>query len=98
MQLLTSITGSLLYLAFIVNCQASTYKLVAANLIFNCLKVQANPSGNFSQMYRHNSKGCWTFAIQDHGWQGSDSTAEALKVTQVVCSHHFTEKISLSDF
>ncbi|KAI3443471.1 hypothetical protein Pfo_000136 [Paulownia fortunei] len=42
-------------------------------------QVQANPSGKFSRMYRHISKGSWTFAIQDHGWQASDCTAEALK-------------------
>ncbi|KAF5804688.1 putative lupeol synthase [Helianthus annuus] len=31
-------------------------------------------------MYRHTSKGAWTFSIQDHGWQVSDCTAEGLKV------------------
>jgi hypothetical protein len=31
-------------------------------------------------MYRHISKGAWTFSIQDHGWQVSDCTAEGLKV------------------
>ena len=32
-------------------------------------------------MYRHISKGSWTFSDQDHGLQVSDCTAEALKVT-----------------
>lgn len=42
-------------------------------------QVQENPSGNFSQMYRHINKGAWTFSMQDHGWQVSDCTAEGLK-------------------
>ncbi|XP_040996601.1 lupeol synthase-like isoform X3 [Juglans microcarpa x Juglans regia] len=43
-------------------------------------QVQENPSGDFKAMYRHISKGAWTFSIQDHGWQVSDCTAEGLKV------------------
>lgn len=43
------------------------------------LKVRDNPSGDFEAMYRHISKGAWTFAMQDHGWQVSDCTAEGLK-------------------
>ncbi|KAK8292547.1 hypothetical protein E1A91_D06G130200v1 [Gossypium mustelinum] len=42
-------------------------------------QVRENPSGNFSAMYRHISKGSWTFSTQDHGWQVSDCTAEGLK-------------------
>ncbi|KAL6985042.1 lupeol synthase [Sarracenia purpurea var. burkii] len=42
-------------------------------------QVQENPSGNYSAMYRHTSKGAWTFSMQDHGWQVSDCTAEGLK-------------------
>ncbi|XP_024020591.1 lupeol synthase [Morus notabilis] len=42
-------------------------------------QVRENPSGDFSKMYRHISKGAWTFSIQDHGWQVSDCTAEGLK-------------------
>ncbi|EOY32331.1 Beta-Amyrin Synthase isoform 1 [Theobroma cacao] len=42
-------------------------------------QVRENPSGNFSGMYRHISKGSWTFSTQDHGWQVSDCTAEGLK-------------------
>ncbi|GMN48261.1 hypothetical protein TIFTF001_017441 [Ficus carica] len=30
-------------------------------------------------MYRHISKGSWTFSDQDHEWQVSDCTAEGLK-------------------
>jgi squalene cyclase len=35
---------------------------------------------DFKAMYRHISKGAWTFSMQDHGWQVSDCTAEGLKV------------------
>lgn len=42
-------------------------------------QVQDNPPGDFKGMYRHISKGSWTFSIQDHGWQVSDCTAEGLK-------------------
>ncbi|KAB1213289.1 Beta-amyrin synthase [Morella rubra] len=42
-------------------------------------QVKDNPSGDFKSMYRHISKGGWTFSDQDHGWQVSDCTAEALK-------------------
>ncbi|KAI9156974.1 hypothetical protein LWI28_014949 [Acer negundo] len=41
--------------------------------------VKDDPSGDFEAMYRHISKGSWTFSDQDHGWQVSDCTAEALK-------------------
>ncbi|CAH8357721.1 unnamed protein product [Eruca vesicaria subsp. sativa] len=42
-------------------------------------QVRENPSGDFKSMYRHSSKGAWTFSDRDHGWQVSDCTAEALK-------------------
>ncbi|GFP95109.1 beta-amyrin synthase 1 [Phtheirospermum japonicum] len=42
-------------------------------------KVKEDPSGDFRSMYRHISKGSWTFSDQDHGWQVSDCTAEGLK-------------------
>ncbi|VFQ61165.1 unnamed protein product [Cuscuta campestris] len=42
-------------------------------------QVKDNPSGDFKNMYRHISKGAWTFSDQDHGWQVSDCTAEGLK-------------------
>nr|O82146.1 RecName: Full=Beta-amyrin synthase 2; AltName: Full=Oxidosqualene cyclase 2 [Panax ginseng]BAA33722.1 beta-Amyrin Synthase [Panax ginseng] len=42
-------------------------------------QVKENPSGDFKSMHRHISKGSWTFSDQDHGWQVSDCTAEALK-------------------
>ncbi|KAK4755823.1 hypothetical protein SAY87_009580 [Trapa incisa] len=44
-------------------------------------QVQDNPSGDFKAMYRHVSKGAWTFSMQDHGWQVSDCTSEGLKTT-----------------
>ncbi|XP_044488661.1 beta-amyrin synthase-like [Mangifera indica] len=42
-------------------------------------QVKDNPSGDFKRMYRHISKGSWTFSDGDHGWQLSDCTAEGLK-------------------
>ncbi|KAG5137385.1 hypothetical protein JHK82_022116 [Glycine max] len=42
-------------------------------------QVKDNPLGDFKSMYRHISKGSWTFSDQDHGWQVSDCTAESLK-------------------
>ncbi|KAK9076017.1 hypothetical protein SSX86_004347 [Deinandra increscens subsp. villosa] len=42
-------------------------------------QVKDNPSGDFESMYRHTSKGSWTFSDQDHGLQVSDSTSEGLK-------------------
>ncbi|GAB2276211.1 Lupeol synthase [Dionaea muscipula] len=59
-------------------------------------QVRANPSGNFTEMYRHITKGAWTFSIQDHGWQVSDCTAEGLKVSLLFSempSHIVGEKI-----
>ena len=44
------------------------------------LKLQENPSSDFTKMYRHISRGAWTFSCADHGWQVSDCTAEALQV------------------
>ncbi|XP_038890186.1 beta-amyrin synthase-like isoform X6 [Benincasa hispida] len=41
-------------------------------------QIKENPHGNFKRMYRHMSKGGWTFSDQDHGWQVSDCTAENL--------------------
>ncbi|KAG8376323.1 hypothetical protein BUALT_Bualt09G0051300 [Buddleja alternifolia] len=43
------------------------------------LSVRDNPSGDFDKMYRHTSKGAWTFWSRDHGWQVSDCTSEALQ-------------------
>ncbi|GMN53543.1 hypothetical protein TIFTF001_022667 [Ficus carica] len=43
-------------------------------------QVRENPRGDFTKMYRHISKGAWTFSMQDHGWQVSDCTGEGLKV------------------
>ncbi|CAM8990204.1 unnamed protein product [Rhodiola kirilowii] len=42
-------------------------------------QVRDNLSGDFQSMYRHISKGSWSFSDQDHGWQVSDCTAEGLK-------------------
>ncbi|KAJ4718808.1 Terpene cyclase/mutase family member [Melia azedarach] len=48
-------------------------------------QVANNPPGDFKSMFRHISKGTWTFSTQDHGWQVSDCTAEAL-----LCCLHFS--------
>lgn len=42
-------------------------------------QVTENPSGDFRAMFRHMSKGAWTFSDRDQGWQVSDCTAEAFK-------------------
>ncbi|KAI7998673.1 Beta-amyrin synthase 1 [Camellia lanceoleosa] len=42
-------------------------------------QVKDNPSGDFKKMFKHISKGSWTFSDQDHGWQVSDCTAEGFK-------------------
>ncbi|KAL2341226.1 hypothetical protein Fmac_009166 [Flemingia macrophylla] len=42
-------------------------------------QVTDNPLGDFKSMYRHISKGSWTFSDKDYGWQVSDTTAESLK-------------------
>ncbi|KAG5054978.1 hypothetical protein JHK85_007488 [Glycine max] len=41
-------------------------------------QVKDDPLGDFKSMYRHISKGSWTFSDQDQGWQVSDCTAETL--------------------
>ncbi|XP_027173656.1 lupeol synthase-like isoform X2 [Coffea eugenioides] len=61
-------------------------------------QVQNNPSGNFTKMHRHISKGCWTFSIQDHGWQAVDCTAEGLKVALLLGQmppEHVGDKIEI---
>ncbi|CAM8923523.1 unnamed protein product [Rhodiola kirilowii] len=42
-------------------------------------QVSDNPSGDYKSMYRHISKGAWTFSDRDQGWQVSDCTADGLK-------------------
>ncbi|XVF86363.1 hypothetical protein PTKIN_Ptkin18bG0033700 [Pterospermum kingtungense] len=42
-------------------------------------QVKNNPPGDFKRMFRHISKGSWTYSDQDHGWQLSDCTSEGLK-------------------
>ncbi|XP_052885391.1 beta-amyrin synthase-like [Gossypium arboreum] len=42
-------------------------------------QVRDNPPGDFKRMFRHISKGSWTYSNRDHGWQVSDCTAESLK-------------------
>ncbi|KAF3631211.1 Beta-amyrin synthase [Capsicum annuum] len=52
------------------------------------IQVKKNPSGDFKGMYRHISKGSWTFAEQDHGWQVSNCTAEALTCCLLFSTMH----------
>ncbi|CAH1441269.1 unnamed protein product [Lactuca virosa] len=40
--------------------------------------IKENPSGDFTRMHRHFTKGAWAFSDQDHGWTVSDCTAESL--------------------
>ncbi|KAF5962148.1 hypothetical protein HYC85_003357 [Camellia sinensis] len=42
-------------------------------------QIKENPTGDFTSMYRHFTKGGWTFSDRDHGWAVSDCTAESLK-------------------
>ncbi|MCD7455484.1 hypothetical protein HAX54_028326 [Datura stramonium] len=53
--------------------------LKKANDFLKASQVRENPCGDFRKMYRHISKGGWTFSMQDHGWQVSDCTSEGLK-------------------
>ncbi|KAK4343327.1 hypothetical protein RND71_036421 [Anisodus tanguticus] len=50
-----------------------------ANSFLKESQVQENPYGDFKKMYRHISKGSWTFSMQDYGWQVPDCTSEGLK-------------------
>lgn len=42
-------------------------------------QIHENPSGDFVKMYRHATKGSWSFMDLDHLWPVSDCTAEGLK-------------------
>ncbi|KAI9115817.1 hypothetical protein K1719_013486 [Acacia pycnantha] len=53
--------------------------LARAHYFIKESQVKNNPSGDFKSMYRHISKGSWTFSDQDQGVPVSDCTAEALK-------------------
>ncbi|KAF3956398.1 hypothetical protein CMV_018468 [Castanea mollissima] len=55
------------------------HSLLKAHDFIKNSQVQRNPSGDFTKMYRHISKGAWVFSTPDNGWQVSDCTAEALK-------------------
>ena len=66
----------------LINISKVNPLMLLTNILF--LKVEDNPSGDFKSMYRHISKGSWTFSDQDHGWQLSDCTAEGLKVSLIL--------------
>ncbi|EYU25764.1 hypothetical protein ABFS82_10G074300 [Erythranthe guttata] len=53
--------------------------LKKAHSFVKASQVCENPSGDYRKMYRHTSKGAWTFSMQDQGWQVSDCTAEGMK-------------------
>ncbi|XP_058208027.1 dammarenediol II synthase-like isoform X3 [Rhododendron vialii] len=74
------------------DCTFATQAIIASNMVDeygDSLKkahffikesqVKENPAGDFKSMYRHFTKGSWTFSDQDHGWGVSDCTAESLK-------------------
>ncbi|XP_060196035.1 dammarenediol II synthase-like isoform X2 [Lycium barbarum] len=74
------------------DCSLATRAIMATGMVEeygDCLKkahffikesqVKENPKGDFKAMYRHFTKGSWTFADQDHGWVVSDCTAEGLQ-------------------
>ncbi|RDY06173.1 Lupeol synthase, partial [Mucuna pruriens] len=68
----------------ILSCNVSEeygVTLGKAHEFMKASQVRENPSGDFKAMYRHISKGAWTFSMHDHGWQVSDCTAEGLKAT-----------------
>ncbi|WCJ39180.1 Lupeol synthase [Euphorbia peplus] len=50
-------------------------------------QIRENPRGNFKKTFRCISKGAWPLADQDHGWQVSDSTAEALIALMLLEMH-----------
>lgn len=60
------------------------FLVVLEGMLILDLQVKDNPSGDFRSMYRHISKGAWTFSDQDHGWQLSDCTAEGLNVPSFI--------------
>ncbi|KAF7844819.1 Beta-amyrin synthase [Senna tora] len=53
--------------------------LARAHYFIKESQVKDNPSGDFKSMYRHISKGSWTFSSQDEGLGVSDCSAEGLK-------------------
>ncbi|XP_058203406.1 dammarenediol II synthase-like [Rhododendron vialii] len=74
------------------DCSLLTQAIIASNLTDeygDALKrahfyikesqIKENLPGDFKKMYRHFTKGAWTFSDQDQGWAVSDCTAEALK-------------------
>ncbi|CAB78576.1 lupeol synthase like protein [Arabidopsis thaliana] len=50
-------------------------------------QVTENPPSDHIKMFRHISKGGWTFSDKDQGWPVSDCTAESLKSKQMICSN-----------
>ncbi|KAL9459824.1 hypothetical protein AB3S75_003099 [Citrus x aurantiifolia] len=52
--------------------------LMKAHDFLKISQVTNNPPGDFKSMFRHMSKGAWTFSNKDHGWPVSDCTAKAL--------------------
>lgn len=78
------------------DCSLATQAVIASGMVDeygDCLRkahfyikesqVKENPTGDFKSMYRHFTKGSWTFSDQDQGWVVSDCTAESLKVNPV---------------
>nr|GMD09729.1 dammarenediol II synthase-like [Ipomoea batatas] len=70
----------------------STQAIIATGMVEeygDCLKkahfyikqsqIKENPKGDFKSMFRHYTKGSWTFSDQDQGLPISDGTGDALK-------------------
>ncbi|KAK2988295.1 hypothetical protein RJ640_011966 [Escallonia rubra] len=79
------------------DCALAIQAVLASNMTDeygDCLKkahfylqesqITENPPGDFRSMYRHFTKGSWTFSDKDHGWVVSDCTAEAVKCLLVL--------------
>ncbi|XP_062078730.1 lupeol synthase-like isoform X1 [Humulus lupulus] len=68
----------------IISCNLNKeygHTLRKAHEFLKASQIRKNPPGNYTQMYRHMSKGGWTFNTADQGWVISDCTAEAFKAT-----------------
>nr|GMD04318.1 dammarenediol II synthase-like [Ipomoea batatas] len=53
--------------------------LKKANFYLKQSQIKENPKGDFKSMFRHFTKGSWTFSDQDQGLPISDGTGDALK-------------------
>jgi len=59
-------------------------------------QITENPRGDHFKMFRHKTKGGWTFSDQDQGWPVSDCTAESLEVTVIITPPFCTNILVIS--